>query len=204
MIDEEILRFQEQIRFLIEMDKMKNIYRQTYVLSEDRRENDAEHAWHLAMLAIVLHEYANETVDLTRVLKTVLIHDVVEIEAGDTYAYDEVGNATKTYREQRAADRLFGMLPADLRDEFRTLWEEFEAGSTPEARFALSLDRIQPLMLNYTKRGKSWKEHGITAEQVRERMQKVYEGSETLGCFADEIIGLAVHEGILPEESEGE
>jgi len=148
----------------------------------------------------VLHEYSNEPVNLTKLLKTVLIHDVVEIEAGDTYAYDEVGNATKTYREQRAADRLFGMLPADLRDEFRTLWEEFEEGSTPEARFALSLDRIQPLMLNYTKRGKSWKEHGITAEQVRARMQAVHEGSETLGCFADEIIGLAVHEGILPEE----
>ena len=200
MIDEEILRFQEQIRFLIEMDKMKNIQRQTYVLSEDRRENDAEHAWHLGLLAMVLHEYANEPVDLTKVLKTVLIHDVVEIDAGDTYAYDEIGNATKTYREQRAADRLFGLLPADLRDEFRTLWEEFEAGCTPEARFAASLDRIQPLMLNYTKRGKSWQEHGITAEQVRSRMEKVHEGSETLGCFADEIIGLAVHEGILPEE----
>ena len=128
MIDEEILRFQEQIRFLIEMDKMKNIQRQTYVLSEDRRENDAEHAWHLGLLAMVLHEYANEPVDLTKVLKTVLIHDVVEIDAGDTYAYDEIGNATKTYREQRAADRLFGLLPADLRDEFRTLWEERTQG----------------------------------------------------------------------------
>ena len=199
MIEQEIQRFQDQIRFLIEMDKMKNIYRQTYVLSEDRHENDAEHAWHLAMLAIVLHEYANEKVDLTKVLKTVLIHDVVEIDAGDTYAYDTAGYASKAEREQKAADRLFGLLPADQRDEMRVLWEEFEAGSTPEARFAASLDKIQPLMLNYSKQGKSWAEHGVIAEQVRDRMQSVFEGSETLGCFAEQIIARAISEGILPE-----
>ena len=204
MMNEEILRFQEQIRFMIEMDRMKNIYRQTYVLNEDRRENDAEHAWHLAMLAMILQEYSNEPVDLTKVLKTVLIHDVVEIDAGDTYAYDDAGYASKAEREQQAADRLFGMLPKDQGTELRTLWEEFEAGSTPEARFAAALDRIQPLMLNYTKRGKSWAEHGIRAEQVKERIQPIFEGSETLGCFAEQIIELAVREGILPAGGQAE
>ena len=204
MMNEEILRFQEQIRFMIEMDKMKNIYRQTYVLNEDRRENDAEHAWHLAMLAMILQEYSNEPVDLTKVLKTVLIHDVVEIDAGDTFAYDDAGYASKAEREQKAADRLFGLLPKDQGAELRTLWEEFEAGSTPEARFAAALDRIQPLMLNYTKRGKTWNEHGIRAEQVKERIQPIFEGSETLGCFAEQIIELAVREGILPAGGQAE
>lgn len=204
MIHDEIQRFQDQIRFLIEMDKMKSIFRQNYVLSENRHENDAEHAWHLAMLAIVLQEYANEKVDLTKVLKTVLIHDVVEIDAGDTYAYDAAGYASKADREQKAADRLFGLLPADQRAELRRLWEEFEAGSTPEARFAASLDRIQPLMLNYTKHGISWEEHGITAEQVRGRVQSISDGSETLGSFAEQIIARAVQEGILPETRSGE
>ena len=132
-------RFTRQIQFLVEMDKMKNIYRQTRVLHEDRAENDAEHAWHLAMLALVLSEYANEPVDLKKVLATVLIHDIVEIDAGDTYAYDEAGNATKAEREQKAADRLFGLLPEDQAQEMRRLWDEFEANETPEAKFANAL-----------------------------------------------------------------
>ena len=199
MNDAEIKRFTEQIRFLLEMDQMKNIYRQTFVLHEDRKENDAEHAWHLAMLALVLHEYANEPVDLQTVLATVLIHDVVEIDAGDTYAYDEAGNATKAAREQKAADRLFGMLPPEQGAWMRRLWEEFEAGSTPEARFAAALDRIQPLMLNYSSHGKSWKEHGTTSAQVTARMQPIYHGSEQLGRFAQELIRRATEEGILRE-----
>ena len=200
MNEEQTKRFTAQIQFLLEMDKMKNIYRQTLVLHEDRRENDAEHAWHLAMLALVLSEYANEPVDLQRVLATVLIHDVVEIDAGDTYAYDDAGNATKAAREQKAADRLFGMLPAEQGAYLRQLWDEFEAGSTPEARFANALDRIQPLMLNYSKHGQSWQEHGTKQSQVMGRMQRVYDGSEALGDFAVTLIRRAVEEGILKPE----
>ncbi|MBR3267436.1 MAG: HD domain-containing protein [Oscillospiraceae bacterium] len=193
-------RFSDQIAFLLEMDKMKNVYRRSYVLHEDRHENDAEHAWHLAMLALILHEYANEPVDLQKVLATVLIHDVVEIDAGDTYAYDDAGNQTKAEREQKAADRLFRILPPDQGTYYRKLWEEFEAGSTPEARFAASLDRIQPLMLNYYKNGLSWKEHGTRRSQVEERMQAVAVGSDRLGELAAEIIQRAAQEGLLKDE----
>lgn len=197
MNEQETQRFTSQIEFLVEMDKMKNIYRQTRVLHEDRAENDAEHAWHLAMLAIVLSEYANEPVDLKTVLKTVLIHDIVEIDAGDTYAYDAAGNATKAEREQKAADRLFGMLPEDQGREMRQLWDAFEAGSTPEARFANSLDRIQPLMLNYCKHGESWRTHGTRREQVEKRIQRIFEGSQVLGDMAEELIRRAADEGLL-------
>jgi putative hydrolase of HD superfamily len=176
---------------------MKNVYRRTRVLHEDRAENDAEHAWHLAMLALVLHEYANEPVDLKTVLATVLIHDIVEIDAGDTYAYDAAGNATKAAREQKAADRLFSMLPPDQGAELRRLWEEFEAMSTPEARFANALDRLQPLMLNYEKQGESWRRHGAHRSQVANRMQAVGEGAQTLGELAGEIIRCAADEGLL-------
>ena len=193
-------RFSDQIAFLLEMDRMKNIYRQTYVLHENRKENDAEHAWHLAMLALVLHEYANEPVDLQKVLATVLIHDVVEIDAGDTYAYDDAGNATKAAREQKAADRLFGMLPPDQGEYMRRLWDEFEAGSTPEARFAASLDRIQPLLLNYTKHGLSWKEHGTRRSQVEGRINKIGEGSGKLRALAGYIVQKAAEEGLLKNE----
>ena len=190
-------RFRDQIMFLIEMDKMKNIYRQTRVLHEDRAENDAEHAWHLAMLALVLHEYANEPVDLQKVLATVLIHDIVEIDAGDTYAYDAAGNATKAEREQKAADRLFGLLPEDQGRYMRQLWDEFEANETPEAKFANALDRVQPLMLNYCKHGESWKTHGTRREQVEQRNRLVHEGSEVLSDFVYELIRRASEEGLL-------
>ena len=190
-------RFTAQIRFLVEMDKMKNIYRQTRVLHEDRAENDAEHAWHLAMLALVLSEYANEPVDLKKVLATVLIHDIVEIDAGDTYAYDEAGNATKAEREQKAADRLFGLLPADQGQYMRQLWDEFEANESPEAKFANALDRVQPLMLNYCKHGESWKTHGTRREQVENRNRIVCEGSEVLSDFVYELIRRAAEEGLL-------
>ncbi|HAG13484.1 MAG TPA: hydrolase [Ruminococcus sp.] len=202
MNEQEKQRFAAQMQFLVEMDKMKNIYRQTRVLHEDRAENDAEHAWHLAMLALVLHEYANEPVDLKTVLATVLIHDVVEIDAGDTYAYDTEGYKTKADREQKAADRLFGMLPDEQGAYFRKLWDEFEAMSTPEARFANALDRIQPLTLNYCKHGESWKTHGTRREQVEGRIQPVYEGSQMLGDYAAELIRRAAEEGILRDYAE--
>lgn len=197
MNEQEKKRFTEQIEFLVEMDKMKNIWRQSRVLHEDRAENDAEHAWHLAMLAIVLSEYSNEPIDLKTVLTTVLIHDVVEIDAGDTYAYDAAGNATKAEREQKAADRLFGMLPDDQGAYLRRLWDEFEAQSTPEARFANSLDRVQPLLLNYCKHGESWRAHGTKRTQVEGRMKPVYDGSQVLGDLASELIRRAAEEGLL-------
>lgn len=197
MNEQEIQRFTEQIKFLVEMDKMKNIYRRTRVLHEDRSENDAEHAWHLAMLALVLSEYANEPVDLKTVLATVLIHDVVEIDAGDTYAYDTEGYSTKEAREKAAADRLFGMLPEDQGTYLRRLWDEFEAQSTPEARFANSLDRVQPLLLNYCKHGETWVQNGIRREQVEARNQPTYDGSKVLGDLAMELIRRAAEEGLL-------
>ena len=197
MNEQEKQRFTKQIEFLVEMDKMKNIRRQTRVLHEDRAENDAEHAWHLAMLALVLSEYADEPIDLKTVLATVLIHDIVEIDAGDTYAYDEAGNATKAEREQKAAERLFHMLPDDQGAYMRQLWDAFEAQSTPEARFANSLDRVQPLMLNYCKHGESWLAHGTRQIQVKERMQPVYNGSQVLGDLAMELIRRAAEEGLL-------
>ena len=200
LTEEQRERLSKQLDFLVEMDKMKNIYRQTLVLHEDRQENDAEHAWHLAMLALVLSEYANEPIDLKTVLETVLIHDIVEIDAGDTYAYDTAGNATKAEREQKAAERLFGILPKEQGAHFRELWDAFEAGSTPEARFAASLDRIQPLTLNYCKGGISWKRRDIKRSQVEGRIQTVYDGSEVLGDYAMELIRRASEEGLLRNE----
>lgn len=197
MNEQEKERFTKQIEFLVEMDKMKNIWRMTRVLHENRSENDAEHAWHLAMLALVLSEYANEPVDLKTVLATVLIHDVVEIDAGDTYAYDTEGYTTKAAREQKAADRLFGMLPEDQGTYLRRLWDEFEAQSTPEARFANSLDRVQPLLLNYCKHGETWVQNGIRHEQVIARNQPTYDGSKVLGDLAMELIRRATEEGLL-------
>ena len=190
-------RMERQFRFALEADKEKRIGRQTYLSNGAEKENDAEHAWHLAMLAIVLKEYANEPVDLATVLETVLIHDVVEIDAGDTYAYDEAGNATKAEREQKAAERLYGILPKDQGERLKKLWEEFEAQSTPEARFANALDRIQPLMLNYNKQGEAWCSHGTRKEQVMGRMQPVFDGSEALGSFAVSMIEQAAQNGWL-------
>ena len=154
-------RLKKQIEFILEIDKMKNLYRQTYVLHEDRKENDAEHSWHLAIMAFMLSEYSNKSIDVLKVMKMVLIHDIVEIDAGDTYCYDEKGYTTKAEREETAAQRIFGLLPEDQRDEYYSLWREFEDSETNEARFAAVLDRLQPLMLNYTKKGISWQEHEI-------------------------------------------
>lgn len=191
-------RFSQQIAFLLELDKLKNIYRQTLVLHEDRQENDAEHSFHLAIMAAVLAEHANEPVDVLHVMKMVLVHDVVEIDAGDTYCYDAKGNEDKLERELKAADRLFALLPEEQEKEFRSLWEEFEAKATPEAKFANALDRIQPMLLNYKKGGVSWMKHGISEEQVKNRnIPTVSAGSETIGEFAEEIIKAAKAEGYL-------
>lgn len=191
-------RFTSQLAFILELDHLKNIYRRTYVLHEDRRENDAEHSFHLAIMACVLAEHARQPVDVLRTVKMVLIHDVVEIDAGDTYCYDTEGYKTKAAREQKAADRLFALLPEDQCREYRGLWEEFEARETPEAKFANALDRVQPLLLNFKKDGISWKEHGVHAEQVTARNCGVTDdGSEVIGQLAMEIIETAKREGML-------
>ncbi len=191
-------RLTRQLAFILEADRMKNIYRQTLVLHEDRQENDAEHSFHLALMAAILAEHARVSVDVTVVMKMVLVHDIVEIDAGDTYAYDTAGNETKRAREVKAADRLFALLPEDQAEEFRGLWEEFEARETPEAKFANAIDRLQPMMLNYEKGGISWKRRSITAEQARARNHDITsEGSAVLGSLADAIVEAAKAEGML-------
>ena len=190
-------RLQKQLRFMLELDKMKNLYRQTYVLHEDRKENDAEHSWHLAIMTFLLAEYSNLPVDTAHVMKMVLLHDVVEIDAGDTYCYDAEGNQSKAERELKAAERIFGLLPDDQRDEFRALWDEFEANSTPDAKFANLLDHLQPLMLNYTKGGISWKEHGIFKDQVEKRNTCAKDASQELAGLIQSIIDDAAEQGML-------
>lgn len=194
-------RFIQQMTFLLELDKLKNIYRQTLVLHEDRAENDAEHSFHLAIMASVLAEHAAEPVDVLRTMQMVLIHDVVEIDAGDTYCYDAEGYRDKAEREKKAADRLFSLLPEDQAARYRGLWEEFEARRTPEARFANALDRIQPMVLNFQKGGISWKKHGITTRQVQERNVAVTtDGSPAIGELANAIIRAAQDAGMLLKE----
>ena len=191
-------RLEQQVEFIKEIDRLKHIFRQSYLLDTSRRENDAEHSWHLAMLAILLHEYAAEdAIDLLRVLKMILIHDIVEIDAGDTYCYDEKANEDKEQRERRAADRLFGLLPADQRDEFQALWEEFEAMNSPESKFAAALDRFQPLLLNYFTDGKSWREHDIARSQVLQRNERIGNGAPALWEYASAMIEDAVKNGWL-------
>lgn len=190
-------RLRKQLDFILELDKMKNLYRQTYVLHEDRKENDAEHSWHLAILAFMLAEYSKEPVDVLHVMKMVLLHDVVEIDAGDTYCYDSEVNKSKAEREEKAAQRIFGLLPDDRREEYYALWREFEDSETPDARFAALLDRIQPLLLNYTKGGVSWQEHGIQKEQVLARNSQYFDVSDELAEVILSMINDAESKGWL-------
>ncbi len=190
-------RLKKQLNFMLELDKMKNIYRQTYVLHEDRKENDAEHSWHLAILAFMLEEYAAEPIDTLKVIKMVLLHDVVEIDAGDTYLYDEEGYKSKAEREEKAAQRIFGLLPDDQRDEYYALWREFEDDITYESRFSSILDRMQPLLLNYTKGGIAWKEHGVHKEQVLSRNRPYFDASQELAEVIELVIEDAAAKGWL-------
>lgn len=171
-------RLKKQIAFLIEVDKVKNIFRQTYLADGKRKENDAEHSWHLALAAVLLEEHMAEDVDLGRVMTMVLIHDLVEIDAGDTYAYDMEGAATKREREVKAAKRIFGILPEDQGIYFRELWDEFEEYETADAKYAHLLDNFQPLLLNDASEGKSWEEHGVHKSQVCRRNARIPETSE--------------------------
>ncbi len=179
-------RLEQQFEFIREIDKEKFIGRQTYLSDARRKENDAEHAWHMAIMTILLSEYANEKIDVLKTVTMLLIHDLVEIDAGDTYAYDEEGKKTKEVRELRAADRIYGLLPEDQKEKLRGLWDEFEAWETPEAKFAHAMDCVQPLMLNAATDGKSWIEHGVHLSQVLGRNEHTAEGSETLWEYAYE------------------
>jgi len=193
-------RLRKQLDFALEIDKEKNILRQTHLSGHGRRENDAEHAWHMAVMAVLLSEYANEEIDVLKVVTMILIHDIVEIDAGDTYAYDEKGKVTQRERELKAAHRLFGILPEDQRKKFRGLWDEFEAAETPEAKFARTLDHIQPLMLNAASEGRSWREHEIHLSQVLARNEKTAEGSEKLWQYIlQDLIQPSVEKGNLKE-----
>lgn len=182
----DIERLKQQFAFIQEIDKEKTIFRQTYLSDASRKENDAEHSWHMAVMAILLSEYSNEKIDVLKTVSMILVHDLVEIYAGDTYAYDTTGNSDKAERELKAADKLFSLLPDDQREKFRALWDEFEAGETPEAKFAITMDRIQPLMLNNASEGRSWREHGVKSSQVYGRNVTTAQGSETLWRYADE------------------
>ena len=173
-------RLKKQLEFSLEIDKEKNVFRQTSLSGHGRKENDAEHAWHMAIMAYLLKEYSNEPIDIAKTMLMCLIHDVVEIDAGDTYAYDEEGKKTQREREEKAADRIFGMLPEDQRDELRALFEEFEEDATPEAHFAHAMDNFQPLLLNDSNEGADWERHGVNRSQVNGRQKKTRIGSEVL------------------------
>ena len=193
----EAKRLKEQLTFLVEIDKLKGIVRQTHLLETPRRENSAEHSWHIAMMALLLCEHAGEEIDQLQVLKMLLIHDIVEIDAGDTFCYDLEGATDKEQRERKAADRIFGLLPRDQGNELRALWDEFEAQQTPEAKFAGAMDRLMPLLHNYHSEGKGWIEHAITRSQVVERNKHIKAGSAMLWQYASEIIDESVEKGYL-------
>lgn len=190
-------RLRQQIQFVIEIDKLKSVLRQTLLTDRSRQENSAEHSWHLAMMAIALVEYAPRPIQLMRVLQMVLLHDLVEIDAGDTFCYDTQGNQDKAEREAKAADRLFGLLPVDQGDAFRSLWEEFEAGESDDAQFARALDCLQPFLNNYQTEGGTWRIHGINQQQVLKRMQAVKTGLPDLWFLVEEMIEEAIAQGYL-------
>jgi putative hydrolase of HD superfamily len=194
-------RFNQQLQFLIEIDKLKGIFRRTRLMDNSRQENDAEHAWHLAMLAMVLAEHANDRgVDIHKVIRMVLVHDIVEIDAGDILIYDtDERKAEKEDKENRAAHRIFNMLPADQAERFRGLWQEFEKRETTEARFAAALDRLQPILHNYLTKGYAWKKHGVKKSQVLKVNQHIGDGSSDLWEYAKELIEESVAKGYLVE-----
>lgn len=195
-------RLDRQIRFILELDKLKSVLRQNYLLRQDRHENTAEHCWHLALMALLLAEYAASEINLGHLLELLLIHDLVEIYAGDTYCYDENETLDQEEREAQAAEKLFGLLPVDQSTRLHELRNEFEEGRSSEARFALSLDRLMPLLLNYYTQGRSWKEHGITVDQVLARNRQIREGSDRLWSLAQSIIEDSISKGYLTVESD--
>lgn len=193
-------RLEEQLSFLLEIDRQKEIIRQTYLADGSRKETDAEHAWHIAIMCMILSEYANEPIDVAKTVMMLLTHDLVEIDAGDTYAYDEKGNATKRERELKAADRIYGLLPEDQKKYLRGLWDEFEAMETPEAKFANAMDKIQPVLLTDRAGGRSWTEHEVRESQIMGRNARTHEGSEYLWEHIKEIIEKNVEAGLIRRE----
>lgn len=194
-------RLERQIRFILEIDKEKNILRQTHLSGHGRRENDAEHAWHMALMIYLLREYANEEIDVTKAMTMALIHDIVEIDAGDTYAYDDAGLATQQERENEALHRIFGLLPEDQKCELISLFEEFEACSTPEARFAHAMDNFQPLLLNHSNNGSDWVDHGVSETKVFKRHRQTELGSADIWAYSKEIIEANIEKGNIKRES---
>jgi putative hydrolase of HD superfamily len=191
-------RFKKQIGFILEADRLKHIRRQTILLDRSRRENSAEHSWHIALMVMIMAEYARESdIDFWRVMKMLLIHDMVEIDAGDTYCYDDHGRQDQSQREEIAAKRIFGLLPADQTAEVRALWDEFEKRETPESRFANALDRVQPLLNNYFTNGQTWQENGIKSSQVHRRMRPAKDGAPVLWDYVSALIEDAVRKGFL-------
>ena len=193
-------RFQKQLDFILEVDKEKNILRQTHLSGYTRQENDAEHAWHMAMMIYLLKEYANEDFDVAKAMMMAIIHDIVEIDAGDTYAYDTKGLATQKERESKAADRIFGLLPNDQKEHLIALFEEFEEGKTPEARFAKTMDNLQPILLNDCNNGKDWRLHGVNKTQVLNRQKSSQLGSEEIWWFTKDLIERNVVKGNIKDE----
>lgn len=190
-------RLKRQLAFALELDKEKNVFRQTRLSGNGRKENDAEHSWHIALMAYLLKEYSNSDIDISRVMIMCLIHDAVEIDAGDTYAYDTEALKTQKQREDMAKERIFSILPEEQRAEFIALFDEFEACETAEARFAHAMDNLQPLILNDSNNGEDWREHNVMAEQVRKRQYKTRLGSEELFRVTEELIDKNVKKGNL-------
>lgn len=192
-------RLKKQLEFVLEIDKEKNIFRQTHISGHGRNQNDAEHAWHMAIMAYLLREYSNDPIDITRVMLMCLIHDVVEIDAGDTYAYDTEGKKTQKAREEAAKERLYSMLPDDQKEELMAIFEEFEAWETPEAKFARAMDNLQPLLLNNSNGGGDWRSHEVSADQVYGRQIGTKAGSEELYEVTDNIIRENIKNGNIKE-----
>jgi putative hydrolases of HD superfamily len=190
-------RLAAQLEFLLEVDALKRVERRTRITGGSRQENTAEHSWHLALFALVLAEHADEPVDLARVLAMAVVHDLVEVDAGDTFAYDVAGEAAKAERERAAADRLFGLLPPEQGRRLRDLWEEYERGDTADARFAMAVDRLQPILLNHADGGRTWREHGITADRVLARNAAIARSSAPLWEVARQRVADAVSRGLL-------
>ena len=190
-------RLEKQLAFALEIDKEKNIFRQTHLSSHGRAENDAEHAWHMALMIYLFREYADQPFDTSRAMLMCLIHDLVEIDAGDTYAYDEEAKKSQQMREEAAKERLFSMLPEDQGQELRSLFEEFEQGESPEARFARAMDNLQPLILNHSNGGSDWREHGVNADQVFARQEGTRRGSAVLWDLTEKILLEHVRTGDL-------
>ena len=190
-------RLNSQIQFIVEIDKLKSVLRRTTIMDGSRRENSAEHSWHLALMALVLSEHADGAIEVGRVIRMLLLHDIVEVDAGDTFCYDEVGILSQAEREHQAALRVFGLLPDAQASDLRDLWHEFEAGETANARFAVALDRLQPLLCNMESKGGSWAKYGISADQARARMAPIARSSSTLDDLASTLLDEAIAKGFL-------